>query len=126
MAGSVQLYTLLFVGIEGTLLVEEQQVDLTRTSNSVAVSTVAKGYAGESVGASMIELDVKNAVPASGFEFDAGSQIRGLIPVNFQVRGPGGKTNFGVGFVHADSLTHSKSADVSYTFKLRAAHSLFQ
>ena len=126
MSGNVQLYTLLFVGIEGTLLVEEQQVDLTRTTNSQPISTVAKGYAGESPGAAMIELDVTSAIPQAGFEFDMGQKMAGLIPVNFQVRGPGGKTNFGVGFVHADSLTHSKSADVSYTFKLRAAHSLFQ
>lgn len=126
MSGNVQLYSLLFVGIEGTLLVEEQQVDLTRTTNSQPISTVAKGYAGESPGAAMIELDVTSAVPQGGFEFDMGQKMAGLIPVNFQVRGPGGKTNFGVGFVYQDSLTHGVNQESKYSFRLRAALSLFQ
>ena len=125
MSGNVQLYALLFVGIEGTLLAEEQQVDLTRTTNSQPISTVAKGYAGESPGAAMLELDVTNAIPQAGFEFDMGSKMAGLIPVNFQVRGPGGKTNFGTGFVYQDSITHGVNQEAKYSFRLRAALSLF-
>ena len=57
-ASSVQLYTLLYVGVNGTLLAEEQEIDISRTTNSQAVATVAKGYAGESPGAAMIEFVV--------------------------------------------------------------------
>ena len=125
MAGNLQLYALIFVGIEGTLLVEEQQVDLTRTSNSQPIDTVAKGYSGESPGAARVELDVTNAIPQGGFEFDMGAKIAGLIPVNFQVRGPGGKTNFGTGFVYQDSIQHGVNQEAKYMFRLRAPLSLF-
>ena len=125
MSGNLQLYSLLFVGIEGTLLIEEQQVDLTRTTNSQPVSTVAKGYAGESPGAAMIELDVTSAVPQGGFEFDMGQKMAGLIPVSFQVRGPGGKDAKGQGFVYSDTIRHGVNQEATYSFRLRAPLSLF-
>lgn len=121
----MQLYALLFVGIEGTLLAEEHQVSVARRTNAQPVMTVAKGYAGDSPGAAMIELDVMNAIPQGGFEFDMGQKMAGLIPVAFQVLGPGGKSARGQGFVYEDSITHGVNKEAEYSFRLRAPLSLF-
>lgn len=124
-ASNVQLYALLFVVPNGTLLAEEQSIDVSRTSNSQAVATVAKGYAGESPGAAMIEVDVQSAIPSGGFEFDMGSKIAGLIPIDVQVLGPGGKSTNGKMFVVSDSIRHGVNQEAKYSFKARGALALF-
>jgi hypothetical protein len=126
MAGSLQLYTLLFGAVNGTLLAEEQQIDVTRSANAQIVNTVAKGFAGVSPGAAMTEVDVKNAIPAGGFEIDFGQNIAGLIPVDVQVRGPGGKTLSGKAFVLNDSIRHGVNQEASYDFKAVMPLSLFK
>lgn len=124
-ASSVQLYTLLFIATNGTLLAEEQQIDIARQTNSQAVLTVPKGYAGESPGAAMVEFDVRNAIPAGGFEFEMGKYMAGLIPIDIQVLGPGGKSLNGKAFVISDTIRHGVNQEASYEFKARAALALF-
>jgi hypothetical protein len=124
-ASSLQLYTLLYIGINGTLLAEEQEIDLARTTNSQAISTVAKGYAGESPGAQMIEVDCSNAIPAGGFEFDMGKSMFGLIPIDVQVDGPGGTQLRGKAFVISDTIRHGVNQEAKYSFKARMSGALF-
>jgi hypothetical protein len=124
-ASSVQLYTLIYAVANGVLLAEEQQIDIARATNSQAVATVLKGYAGESPGAGMVEIDVKNAIPQAGFEFDMGSKMAGLIPIDVQVIGPGGKTMNGKAFVISDTIKHGVNQEASYEFRARMALALF-
>lgn len=121
-----QIYTLLFVAVNSTLLAEEQQVDLTRTSNAQRVMTVAKGFAGLSPGAALLEVDVKNAIPSGGFEFDAGPNIAGLIPIDVQVIGPGGTSLKHKAFVERDSIRHGVNQEASYDFHCVMPLTLFQ
>jgi hypothetical protein len=72
---------------------------------------------GVSPGAPMIEWDVKSAVPAAGFEFDAGKKMLGLIPTQLFTLGPGGFTLRGFAFIISDSITHAVNAETAYTFK---------
>jgi len=125
MAGSLKQYTLLFGVANGSLLAEEQEIDMTRTTNSQPVSTVLNGYSGESPGAPMQEVDIQNAVPAAGFEFDAGKYMLGLIPVSIQVIGPGGKSNKGQGFIIQDSVRHGVNQEARYSFRVRMPMALF-
>lgn len=125
MSGNLQLYAMLFFGAEGTLLAEEHQITQVRHSNATRVNTTAKGFAGMSPGSPIIEIDVGNAVPQAGFEFDMGQKIAGLIPVAFQVLGPGGKSVRGQGFVYEDTLTHGVSKEAEYSFRLVAPLALF-
>jgi len=125
MSGNAQLYTLVFFSADGTLLAEEVEVDVARTTNSQPVSTVAKGYAGESPGAPMVEVDVRNAIPAGGFEFDMGKKMMGLIPVDVQVWGPGGTSLKGKMFVISDSVRHGVNQEAAYSFRARGAMQLF-
>src|SRR5579859_7807486 len=122
---SLKLYTLLYVVVGGQLLVEEQEVDMTRTTNSQPISTVANGYSGESPGAGMVEIDVQNAIPSAGFEFDAGPYMLGLIPIPIQVRGPGGKSVKGKAFIISDATRHGVNQEAKYSFKSRMSLTLF-
>ncbi len=126
MASNVQLYTLLFFVGDGTLLSEEQDLSIARATNSQPVSTVAKGYSGESPGAGMVELDVTNAIPANGFEFDMGKKMAGLIPLDVQVLGPGGTSMRGKAFVVADTIRHGVNKEATYEFRARMSLALFQ
>lgn len=94
-------------------------------TNSQQVLTVAKGYAGESPGAGMIDVTVENAVPAGGFEFDAGKKMAGLIPTNLYTLGPGGKQLKGQCFIISDSFRHSVNNPSNYSFKARGPFALW-
>jgi hypothetical protein len=126
MAGNTQLYTMLFVVAGGSLLAEEQQVDVARTANAQMVNTVAKGFAGVSPGAAMTEVDVKNAVPQGGFEIDFGQAIAALSLIDVQVLGPGGKTLKGKCFVLSDVTRHGVNQEASYEFKAVMPLTLFK
>ena len=125
MAGNDQLYSLLFITTDGTLLAEEQQIDIKRTSNSQRVMTVAKGFAGLSPGAPLVEISVTNAMPSAGFEFDMGKKILGLIPVDVQVLGPGGTALKGKAFVESDTIRHGVNQAASYSFECVMPGALF-
>lgn len=121
-----QLYTLVYVTANNALLSEEASVTMNRASNSQAVHTVAKGYSGESPGAPTIELQITNAVPAAGFEFNAGQYIQQLIPAEMGLIGPGGQQLKATGFIISDSLKHSVNAETQYDFTFRGSFQDFE
>lgn len=125
MAGNLQLYTLAFVTTDGTLLAEEKSVSVDRATNSQAVNTVPKGYAGESPGAAMCEFTVDNAVPAAAFEFDAGAKMRALIPTHLYIIGPGGSQLKGECFIISDSFKHGVNQEATYSFRARGPMTLW-
>lgn len=129
-ASNPVLYSILFTVVTATnkttsLLAQEQEVDITRNTQSQAVETVALGYAGESPGAPMMEVDIVNAIPANGFEFDAGPSMLLLIPAKIQVLGPGGKSVKGNGFIISDSIRHGVNQQARYSFRARMSMQLF-
>lgn len=126
MAGNLQLYTLVYCTINGALLTEEASVTVTRSTNSQAVNTVAKGYAGESPGAAMMEVDVDNAVPAADFEFDPGDNMAALTPAEMGLVGPGGKRLKGKGFIISDTLKHGVNSESMISFKFRGGFAKWQ
>lgn len=112
-----QLYSLMFAVMGGNLLAEHQQLDFTRTSNAQHVATVLKGFAGLSPGAPMLEIDVDNAAPSAGLEFDAGPYIASLTPIAVQAIGPGGKALKGDAFITEDHGTHGVNQQMRYRFR---------
>lgn len=123
---NLQLYTILLSVVNGVLLAEEQEIDFSRTANSQAVDTVAKGYAGESPGSPMLEVDIHGAMPSGGFEFDAGPYIQSLTTVAIQVIGPGGKVMKGDAFIISDNGRHGVNQQARYSFRIRAPLYLFK
>ena len=111
--------------MNGALLLEELKFSMSRTTNSQAVTTVAKGYAGESPGGPMAEIDVDNAIPAAGMEFDAGPFMASLTPIEVACIGPGGKRCKVKGFPIGDTIEHATNQPGAYRFKMRAPMSQF-
>lgn len=115
-----QLYTLIYCLAESSLLSEEASVSLDRSTNSSAANTVAKGYAGETPGAAMCQLQVGNMVPAAGIEFNAGKYMGKMIPVEMGLLSHGQQLQF-KGFIIGDSIKHSVNGDAGYDFTVRGA-----
>lgn len=114
-----QLYALAYVLVEGALLAQEGHVTVNRSTNSQPVNTVAGGYVGESPGASMVEIDVKNAIPAADFEMNPGKFMKSLKECEIGVLGPGGKQLTARGFIISDTFEHSVGGESSLSFKFR-------
>jgi hypothetical protein len=125
MPGNLQTYALIFASMNGTLLAEEHQVTLRRSSASQRVMTVAKGLAGLSPGSPITEFTVSNAIPQGGFEFDMGKNILGLIPVSFQFLVGGIVSAKGTCFIEHDSIQHGVNREANYDFEGVAPFSLF-
>ena len=114
------IYTLAAVYIGSTLLMQEQQVSVTRDTKSNPVSTVQGGYQGESPGAPMMELAVDNAVPAADFEFDPGLLMQPLTPATFVLRAAG-RSLTTQGFIYSDTFTHGTNQEAKISFRARAS-----
>ena len=122
---NLQQYTLLYVTADGALLSQEQSLQVDRTTNSQAVSTVANGYSGESPGAGMMEVTVESEVPSGGFEFDAGKKMAALIPTKVFTIGPAGKQLKGECMIISDSIKHAVNSATAYTFRARGPFALW-
>lgn len=114
-------YTLAFVTLSGTLLAQEQDVTVRRATNSQAVSTVPLGYAGESPGAAMVDIDVQNAVPATGFEFNAGQNMISLTPSKVFIIGPNNQQLKCTVQIIQDTFRHGVNNPAVYSFSCRGA-----
>lgn len=120
-----QLYTLIYALVNSSLLSEEASVSLSRETGSSPAKTVAKGYAGETPGAPMSELQVSNMVPAAGMEFDAGDNMLTMTPIEMGLLSHGKQLTF-KGFIISDSIKHSASGEAGYDFTVRGVFSTWQ
>lgn len=112
---NVQLYSLAYCTVDGALLTEEASVNVNRASGAQPVNTVAKGFAGVSPGAPTIKIQVKNAVPAADFEFNAGQHISTLQVVEIGIIAAG-KQLTAKGFIMEDTFQHSVNSESAYDF----------
>lgn len=115
---NLQLYTTANVFVNGAILAEEVGVRVRRSTGSQPVTTVAKGYAGESPGAGMIEIEVENAVPSADFELNPGPFMKNLTACEISLYGAGHTLSVR-GFIVEDSFGHSVSnpSNLSFTFR---------
>lgn len=118
MATESQTYSLAYVLADGAIMAEHGSVTVNRATNSQAVNTVAKGYAGESPGAPTIEIQVTCAVPAVGFEKNFGAHMAALKQVEIGVMAAGQVLTRKV-FVISDSFKHSVNNESAYDFTAR-------
>jgi hypothetical protein len=119
-----QLYSLMYVLADSSLLSEEASVSVSRETGSSPSKTVAKGYAGETPGAAMIELDVTSMIPAVGIEFNAGKYMSTMTPIEMGLLSHGQQLTF-KGFIISDSFKHSVNSESAYDFKVRGAFADF-
>lgn len=92
----------------GSPLAEEASVTIKRASNAQIVKTVAKGFAGMSQGAPMVNISVSNAVPSAGFEMDPGDFImQNLVGQLTVVLGDYSLSLTANGFITDDNFSHA-------------------
>lgn len=115
----LQIYAQAGVLINGLLLAQESSVTVARSTNSQAVNTVMLGYAGESPGAKMVEITVRNAVPSADFELNPGKFMIRLEEVEVGILGPGGKQLTARGFIISDNFQHAVNSESSLEFSFR-------
>lgn len=115
---NVQTYTKAVVYINSNLLTEESNVTIDQDSGSNEVKTVAKGYAGESPGAPMTMINVRNAVPSADFEFNPAPFINLTEEVEVSVFAAG-KTLTVVGFIYKSNFQHGvgNAAELAFDFR---------
>ena len=127
---ALQQYARAQISIAGVgVLSEAASITVRRSTNSNAVTTIAKGYCGETPGACMSELTVESAVPSTGYELDPGPfmlalnpQAGGLNPdgTTFEVSVlDGGPTFSFTGYIIEDSFSYSTNANSSLSFTVR-------
>ncbi len=112
-----QLYAKALPYYNGQQMTEETEVSIKRTTGAQATKTVPKGFAGMSPGSPMLELSIKSAVPAVGFEVSTiGKDMNELRVVEFTIF-CAGKTLVTKGFVTEDDTTHGadKAAETGLT-----------
>lgn len=117
---ALQLYSQAEVYINGAKLAEEAQVTISRRTNAQAVNTVAKGFAGVSPGAAVIEFKMTNAVPAATFEVNPG-QFMGLssggsLQVVEITAFAAGQTLTTKGFIMDDNFSHAVNSEARLEF----------
>ena len=134
---ATNVYSIGEIYVGSVFLAQEASMSISRKTNSQAVLTVALGYAGESPGAPMCEVNVTNVVPSAGFELDPGSVMGsqraggpgggsqpGLQPVKFTAI-VAGKTLIFKGFIIEDTFSHAVNSEAKLTFKARGEFALW-
>ena len=114
---SIQQYANAVVYLDGALATEENQVSVTREYALQHVATVAKGFAGATRGAPTMRVQIRNAVPKSGFEFDPGAKANAMEPVEVTVF-VGGKKITQKMLVDSDSLSGGVNSSTEFNFDL--------
>lgn len=116
-------YTNCAIDVNGQRLLQASDVEITRHTNSIEQNTLALGWAGESPGASRIDIKVTNGVPSAGMEYDAGPSIRtlGLVPITVHLDDGSFLTTQGI--VQSDNFKKAVNSNASYevTFKAQMA-----
>jgi hypothetical protein len=129
---ALAVYSIGEIVVGGKFLSNEASMAITRRTNSQAVLTVALGYAGESPGAPMTEVEVTNCVPSAGFEMDPGQymgdgapggQQVGLQSVQFTVFAATQRLVFN-GFIVEDNFSHAVNSEAKLSFKARGEFAL--
>lgn len=112
----LQLYTKAQVYVGGSLLSEEADVSVKRMTGAQVVKTVAKGFAGLSPGAPMLQVSISNAVPAVDFEYNPGTNMLDLDVVEITVFAAG-RTLTSKGFVTDDNFSHAVETQSKLAFE---------
>lgn len=120
-----QLYSPIFVMIDGKLLTEEASVSIDKKSGLQPVMTVAKGFAGMSQGATTLEVTIETAAPSADFEFNPDAYMRTGAVVEIGLVMSGRQTTV-KGFLTDATYSHSVNNESKVTIKAMCAFGDFE
>lgn len=125
-ASDPESYAVLNITADGTILAEAAELTLTRSSNSTANTTIAKGYAGETMGARTAEFSVTNMVPTADFELDVGNYMDVGRIVEIGIVHPNGKQAIFKATIIQDTTSYGVNGSTSYAFNGRGGFPRFE
>jgi hypothetical protein len=112
-----KLYSNILVHREGSLLTEENQVRISRDFANKEIVTVARGFAGIVKGAAITRVNIQNAVPAKGVEYDPGPDGASATPKTYTfIRGNQQLT--GKFIVMNDESSHQANGESTLNYDL--------
>lgn len=118
MSGFLQKYAIGLVYVNGSLLAEESQMSISRSSSSSPVMTLHAGYAGSHPGAEILDIQVTSNFPSTYLEFDPGQFIYGARSVEFDCV-MGGQVMSFFGQVISDNFSHAVNSNSQIQFTAR-------
>lgn len=111
--------------INNDIQLEEVKMTCKWTSGAKDVHTVLKGFAGQSPGSAMLEIDFDAAVPIDGPEYDALADILGVREVPIQVY-VGNRTLTTTGFIVQQTFDHAVDSEAKVSYSIHAKYATFQ
>lgn len=120
-----QLYTKVTVYVNGALLTENADVRVTRNAGLLPVNTTYKGFAGFTQGAPFLEIEVGNAVPLAGFEYNPGEDEQNANFVNLTIVAAG-QTLSSDGGIMGDDLSYAINTESKLNFRFHGEFSDWQ
>lgn len=110
---AAELYTNAALYINGAMMLQSVSVQISRKTNAQPQLTLAKGWAGMSPGAPMLEVTFSNAVPAAGMEYDPGAVMAALGTEAFTIFA-GNASLTTTGFVTEDTFKKAVNSEASH------------
>lgn len=114
---SLQIYERGALFTDDQLLMECQSISVTFDPKLNEINTMQKGFAGVSPGSEMVSIDVSEALPRAGVDYDAITAMQGVEIVSM-VLFAGAKKFKTKGFINnvKMSLGTDRAAEYSFTF----------
>jgi hypothetical protein len=113
------------VYVRGALLLEATGITVTRRTNAQPQVTLAKGFAGMSPGAPTMEIQVTNALPAVGIEYDPGEIMQLLSTESITVFAGNGSLT-ATGFITEDSFKKAVNSEATLDFTMMCGFEQWQ
>jgi len=124
---AVTIYDQFYVRINGALLAENQEVELSLESDDQDVFTIAKGFAGQTPSPKKVMASLTNVIPPAGFEFDAFQKQTDSEVVTAQFQSAStGKSLTSQGFIRRARIGAGVGRTASLSFEFHGGPGLFQ
>jgi hypothetical protein len=117
---ALQIYERGALFADGQLLVECQSITVNLDPKLNEINTMQKGFAGVSPGSEMCTIDVAEALPRIGFDYDAISAMQGIDIVEMVLFAGAKKLKF-KGFINKVGLNLGADRAAEFSFGLIAA-----
>lgn len=117
---SLQIYERGALFANGALLMECQGITVNHDPKLNAINTMQRGFAGVSPGSEEATIDVTEALPRSGVDYDAISAMQGVEIVEMVLFAGAKKLKY-KGFITKVGMTLGADRAAEYSFSMMAA-----
>lgn len=111
------LYANAYLGINGTIVVQETTLSVAKKAGMNPVFTTALGFAGMSQGAPIMEVSFESAVPSADFEFNPDRYMLLGEEVDVSILMAGRQTNT-KGFITEATYTHGVNQEAKLSMSI--------